>query len=64
MKRSLYIGDLMLRVQQTTDMSREQVVQLAKNSFLIAWITAKERERYLASIDAYVKSTGAAGAAP
>jgi adenosine deaminase len=64
MKRSLYIGDLMLRVQQTTNMSREQVVQLAKNSFLIAWITAKERNRYLASIEAYVKSTAAAGAAP
>ena len=54
MKRSLYVGDLMLRVQQTTNMSRDQVVQLAKNSFLIAWINPEERSRYLASIDAYV----------
>jgi len=66
MKRSLYVGDLMLRVQQTTNMSRDQLVQLAKNSFVIAWLSAKDRERYLASIDEYVKRApavaGASGA--
>ncbi|MEJ1964624.1 MAG: adenosine deaminase [Gammaproteobacteria bacterium] len=53
MKRSLYVGDLMLRVQQTTGMSREQMTQLARNSFEIAWMGAAQRERYLAAVDSY-----------
>lgn len=59
MKRGLYVGDLMLRVQQTTGMSRAQMVQLARNSFEIAWIGEKQRRRYLAAIDSYVAAVDA-----
>ena len=32
---------------------REALVQLARNSFEIAWLPGRERERYLAELDAY-----------
>jgi len=54
MKRGLYIGDLMLRVQQTTGMTRQQMVQLTRNSFTIAWISEPRRRRYLAMVDDYI----------
>ena len=54
MKRSLYVSDLMLRAQQTVDLSRDQLIQLARNSFTIAWIDAPQRQQYEAALDAYV----------
>lgn len=54
MKRSLYVGDLMLCVQQTTGLSRAALVQLARNSFVTAWLPDAEREACLARLDAYV----------
>lgn len=55
MKRSLYIGDLMMRVQQTTDLDRAKLVLLARNSVEIAWISAAQRRVYLRVLDRYVR---------
>ena len=57
MMQSRYVGDLMLRVQQTAELSRDQVIRLAKNSFTMSWITRAQRSAYLASIDAYAKAS-------
>ncbi|WP_198045782.1 adenosine deaminase [Novosphingobium aquimarinum] len=54
MKRSLYVGDLMERVQEETGMSRDDIVRLARNSFAIAWIDEAERAAYLGRIDRYL----------
>lgn len=54
MKRGLYVGDLMLRVNQTVGLTREQFVTLAKNSFRIAWMPDAQKAKWLAAIDAYV----------
>lgn len=54
MKRGLYIGDLYLRVQAQTGMTRDGLVTMAKNSFRTAWITEEARAAYLQSIDDYV----------
>jgi len=62
MKRGLYVGDLMLRVQQTAGLSRDQMVQLARNSFLIAWTGEAQRRRYLADIERYVSIWAATAA--
>ncbi len=56
MKRGLYVGDLMLRAQSVTGMTRADLVALAKNSFRTAWISDTERAYYLAMIDDYVAS--------
>lgn len=56
MKRSLYVGDLLERVQQTTSMDRAHIVALARNSFEIAWITPAQRRAYLAMLERYVRN--------
>jgi adenosine deaminase len=35
-------------------MTKEQIVQLAKNSFEISWISEEEKNNYLTMIDEYV----------
>lgn len=57
MKRGLYVGDLMLRVDQTVGLTREQFVTLARNSFRISWMPPEQRVKWLAAIDAYVAET-------
>lgn len=54
MKRGLYVGDLMLLVQEETGMTKTELAQLARNSFHTAWISDEERQHYLAMIDEYV----------
>ncbi|NKF24752.1 adenosine deaminase [Solimonas marina] len=51
MKRSLYIGDLMLRAARTVGLSRDMLVQLARNSFVTAWLSDEERDAYLAQLE-------------
>lgn len=57
MKRGLYVGDLLLRVQQVAGLDRAAVVQLARNSFLSAWLPSAARDAYLAQLDAYVAAS-------
>lgn len=54
MKRSLYVGDLMLRVQQTTGMDRAHLAQLARNSFAISWIEPAQRRAYALQLKRYL----------
>ncbi len=66
MKRGLYVGDLMLRVRQTARLSRDQLVQLARNSFAVAWISPGKRRRHDRRIDRYLRPdmAGMAGGTP
>jgi adenosine deaminase len=54
--RSLYVSDLMVKVQAAAQLSRDEVVTLARNSFLISWIPDSERKRDLKMLDDYVAS--------
>jgi len=54
MKRSLYVGDLMVRVQATTGLDDDAMVRLARNSFLSAWISTERRNAYLRRLLRYV----------
>jgi len=55
MKRSLYVGDLMLRVKRTTGMDRAHIARLARNSFAISWIAAAQRRGYEARLERYLQ---------
>ncbi|MBO0479977.1 adenosine deaminase [Vagococcus fluvialis] len=49
-----YISDDLFTLATKYDMTREQIVQLAKNSFEISWISEEEKNNYLTMIDEYV----------
>jgi adenosine deaminase len=53
-----YVGDNYLAVARGLDLSRDDIVQLARNSFEAAFISADQRDRYLAEIDAFVAAAG------
>jgi adenosine deaminase len=54
--RGLYVSDLMAKVQVAAQLSRDDVVALARNSFLISWIPDSERKLDLRMLDDYVAS--------
>lgn len=49
-----YISDDLFALATKYDMTKEQVVQLAKNSFEISWITEEEKKQYIEMIEEYV----------
>lgn len=51
-----YISDNYYAIAKKYDLTQEQIVQLAKNSFRAAWISEKQKALYLKEIDRYVKN--------
>lgn len=49
-----YINENYLSIQEALGLSREEVVQLARNSFLASFIGEEKKKEYLAQIDQYV----------
>ena len=49
-----YINDNYEAIATKNDLTIDQVVQFAKNSFETAWISDSQKQTYLAEIDAYV----------
>lgn len=49
-----YISDDLFALATKYDMTKEQIVQLAKNSFEISWISEEEKNNYLTMIDEYI----------
>jgi adenosine deaminase len=47
-----YVGDNFLAVKDALQLTDVQLVGLARNSFLASFITAGERQRYLARLEA------------
>ena len=56
--RSYYMSDVLLNTQRAADLTREQVVRLARNAFGSAWIGEDERDGYLAAVDGYAGAQG------
>jgi adenosine deaminase len=48
-----YVGENYSALQEAVDLSDEQLVQLARNSFTVAWLPTQAREAYLSQITAY-----------
>lgn len=53
-----YVGENYVATARALDLSREQLVQLAKNSFAASFISNEEQERLLGEIDRYVANEG------
>jgi adenosine deaminase len=49
-----YIAENFIRTAEAVNLSRADIVQLAKNSFTGSFLDAQSIARHLASIDAYV----------
>lgn len=49
-----YISDDMITLAKEVDLTKEDIIQLAKNSFEIAWISDKEKQVYLNQVDEFV----------
>ncbi len=49
-----YISDDMYAFAQKMDATKEDIIQLAKNSFEIAWISDEAKQAYIKMIDEYV----------
>jgi adenosine deaminase len=54
-----YVNENLVAVQGAVDLSREELVQLARNSFEIAWLEPAERARYLDAVEVYAATTPA-----
>lgn len=46
----------MIALTEHADLTKEDIIQLAKNSFEIAWISDEDKQVYLDEIDEYVAS--------
>lgn len=49
-----YVSDDLYALAQKVDLTQEEVVQLVKNAFEIAWISDEDRQRHLEEIDQFV----------
>ena len=54
--RSYYMNEALLNTQQAVGLTKEQMIQLARNAFRSAWIGERERDGYVAAVDGYVAS--------
>ena len=51
-----YISNNYYALAQKFDLSKDQIVQLAKNSFETSWISQRQKQLYLDEIDQFVKA--------
>lgn len=49
-----YIGDNYVALAEKAALTREDLAQLARNSFEASWLSASRRDAYLAEVDAYL----------
>ncbi len=50
-----YISDNYYALAKNFDLNKDQIVQLAKNSFETSWISNEQKALYLKQIDDYVR---------
>lgn len=50
-----YITENLMKMAADTDISKEELVQLQRNAFEVAWISERKRETYLKSLESYKK---------
>jgi adenosine deaminase len=49
-----YMNENLIALQDEGGLTQDEIVQLVKNSFEVAWLSAEERARYLEMVDQYV----------
>src|SRR5579864_3325763 len=53
-----YVNANLVAAAGAVGLTAAEVARLARNSFEIAWLGARDRDRYLADLDAYVRAAG------
>ena len=48
-----YVNENLVALQEAANLTRDEMVQLAKNGFMISWLPDDEKARYLNAVDAY-----------
>lgn len=51
-----YINENLIALQAAVSLTREEIVQLAKNAFTIGWLEEADKDRYLGAIEAFTTS--------
>jgi len=54
-----YVADNLAVLQREAELTRDDIVQVVRNAFSIAWLDEDERETYLGRLDAWVASGAA-----
>jgi adenosine deaminase len=50
-----YMNENLIAVGEAAPMTRDELVQLARNAFAVSWLPSGDRERYLDSLEAYAE---------
>jgi adenosine deaminase len=50
-----YVNENLIALHDEGGMSKEELVQLVKNSFVVAWLDDEHRAMYLSRVEEYVK---------
>jgi adenosine deaminase len=53
-----YMNENFGAVQEAVNMSRREIVQLARNAFTVSWVGREDRERYLDALETYAAKPG------
>jgi adenosine deaminase len=53
-----YMNENLLALHHEGGVSRDEIVQLVKNSFIVAWLDEERRADYLAQVDDYLQRAG------
>jgi adenosine deaminase len=48
-----YMNENFNAVQEAVNLTRDEIVQLARNAFTVSWLAPEDRDRYLDSLEAY-----------
>jgi adenosine deaminase len=48
-----YISENLMRVQQESDLSRQETMQLVRNAFEVAWLPRRTKDLFIAQLDSY-----------
>ncbi len=51
-----YVNENLVALQAAANLTRAEIVRIAKNGFEICWLAGEDKDRYLADIDTYVSS--------
>lgn len=53
-----YMNENLIAVHDAVRLTRDEIVQLARNAFTISWLSRDDKDRYLGALEAYAASFG------
>jgi adenine deaminase len=51
-----YMNENVIALQEAANLTRDEIVRLAKNGFIISWLPEDEKERHIRAVEAYAAS--------